>query len=346
MTSSRIESSRVESSRIDNFRQQSTAIDGNRNWRNWRWQLRHCVVDLPAGGRASSRAAEQFGFRVTPYYHALGLKHEAVRHQWLPDARELLGDGESDPFNETLLEKKSGVKGLVQRFDDRVLVRVTSRCAVICRHCTRKNPLGAGTCGSLENLDAAVEYVRSRPKVREVLLSGGDALMLEDAEIGGIVEAFASLPQVDAVRVGTRLPVVLPMRVTRPLAKILGRTKKVWVNTQFNHPAELTPESAAACGRLVDAGIPVSSQGVLLAGVNDDADVLCALFSGLQRMRVRPYYMFVCDRVAGTSHFRVDAQRARELEREVSARLGGLAVPRFVADRPGAKSKIPVGELS
>ena len=289
---------------------------------------------------------ERFGFRVTPYYHALGLRHEAVRRQWWPDARELEeGEGSGDPFGEAALEEASGVKGLVQRFDDRVLIRVTNQCAVVCRHCTRKGPLGAGTCGVLEDLDAAVAYVRARPKVREVLLSGGDALMLGDDEITRIVEAFAALPQLDAIRIGTRLPVVLPSRVTKKLTRMLGRTKKVWVNTQFNHPAELTPESVKACGLLVDAGIPVSSQGVLLKGVNDDADILTVLFSGLQRIRVRPYYMFLCDRVAGTGHFHVDAPRARELERAVRERLGGLAVPRFVADCPGAKYKTPVGEL-
>ena len=259
--------------------------------------------------------------------------------------RELDGEGSGDPFDEAEREREAGVKGVVQRFEDRVLIRVTSQCAVACRHCTRKGPLSNGTCGVLENVPAAVEYVRSRPNIREVLLSGGDALMLRDGEICNLVATFASLPHVDAVRIGTRLPVVLPSRITRSLARGLGQTKKVWVNTQFNHPAELTPQSAKACGRLVDAGIPVSSQGVLLRGVNDDADLLTALFSGLQRMRVRPYYMFMCDRVAGTSHFHVDAQRARELERAVAERLGGLAVPRFVADRPGAKCKTPVGEL-
>ena len=328
-SSIRIESSRHESIRIDNSRQPATAIDCHR-------------IFSPA----EQAAAERFGFRVTPYYHALGMVHEGVRKQWWPDARELEDGGLcGDPFHEMELERASGVKGVVQRFEDRVLIRVTSRCAVVCRHCTRKGPLGAGTCGVLEDLAAAVEYVKARPKVREVLLSGGDALMLGDDEICGIVARFADLSQVDAVRVGTRLPVVLPSRVTKKLAHRLGQTKKVWVNTQFNHPAELTPESATACGRLVDAGIPVSSQGVLLKGVNDDAEILVALFSGLQRIRVRPYYMFVCDRVACTGHFHVDACRARELEAAVGARLGGLAVPRFVADCPGAKCKTPVGLL-
>jgi len=295
---------------------------------------------------AERAAANRYGFRVTPYYRALGSLHEGVRRQFWPDARELEDGGlEPDPFGEAAREREAGVKGVVQRFEDRVLLRVTSQCAVACRHCTRKGPLAAGTCGVLEDVEAAKEHVRSRPKIREALLSGGDALMLGDGEICNLVATFAALPQIDAVRIGTRLPVVMPSRVTFKLARGLGQTKKVWVNTQFNHPAEITPESAKACGRLVDAGIPVSSQGVLLRGINDDVEILCALFSGLQRIRVRPYYMFLCDRVAGTSHFHVDARRARELERAVGERLGGLAVPRFVADRPGAKCKTGVGEL-
>ena len=291
-----------------------------------------------------SEVVERYGFRVTPYYHALGLLHEAIRRQYWPDARELEDDGLcADPFDEAKREHAAGVKGLVQRFEDRILIRVTSQCAVVCRHCTRKGPLSAGTCGVLEDLSAALDHIRARPKIREVLLSGGDALMLKDDEICNLVATFASLPQIDAIRVGTRLPVVMPSRVTQKLARRLGQTKKVWVNTQFNHPAEITPESAKACGRLVDAGVPVSSQGVLLKGINDDEEILTALFSGLQRIRVRPYYMFVCDRVAGTGHFQTGMRRARELEAAISARLGGLAVPRFVADFPGAKSKTPVG---
>ncbi len=299
---------------------------------------------LTEGERA---AVERFGMKVTPYYYCLGMVHEGVRRQWWPDEREVAGGvmGE-DPFGEEACEREAGVRGLVQRFEDRVLVRVSDQCGVVCRHCTRKGPLGRKACGVVDDLDGAVRYVRERPKVREVLLSGGDALMLADGVIERMVETFAGLAQVDAVRIGTRLPVVLPMRITRGLVRRLRRTGKVWLNTQFNHPAEVTDESAEACRRLVEAGIPVSSQGVLLKGVNDDEEVLVALFSRLQRIRVRPYYMFVCDQVAGTEHFHVSVQRARELEEAVAARLGGLAVPRFVADRAGAKSKTPVGDLT
>ena len=180
------------------------------------------------------------------------------------------------------------------------------------------------------------------PQVREVILSGGDPLLLSDAALLRLVRAFARLPQIDAIRIGTRVPVVLSMRITAALARALGRCGRVWVNTQFNHVREITPESAAACGRLVDAGIPVSNQSVLLRGVNDSVEEMVALCAGLQRIRVRPYYAFVCDPVAGTAHFHVGRQRARAIAAGVAARLGGLAVPRFVMDVAGAPGKVAV----
>jgi len=182
--------------------------------------------------------------------------------------------------------------------------------------------------------------------VREVILSGGDPLLENDAAVLRRVRAFAALAQLDAVRIGTRTPATLPMRITGALARALGASKKVWVNTQFNHASELTPDAAEACGRLVDAGIPVSNQAVLLKGVNDSVDALVRLCSGLQRIRVRPYYVFIGDPVAGTAHFRVSAKRAVELADALAQRVGGLAMPRFVADIPGAPAKTAVHDLA
>ena len=181
--------------------------------------------------------------------------------------------------------------------------------------------------------------------MRDVLLSGGDPLVLPDVEVMRFVRTFADLPQVDVVRLCTRAPCVNPARVTRELAELLGHCGKVWVNTQFNHPDEVTPAAVEACTNLVRAGLPVSCQTVLLAGVNDSADVLLDLFRALQRARVRPYYVFQCDPVAGISHFRVPLERAIEIERECAARIGGLGLPRFVADIPGADRKIPLAEV-
>ena len=224
-----------------------------------------------------------------------------------------------------------------------MLVVASDSCFANCRHCTRRNLLGRlEVVRSDEELSACVEYVKADPLIRDVLISGGDPLVLPDEEVVRFVNAFASLEQVDVVRVCTRAPCSNPLRVTRRLANLLGQSGKVWVNTQFNHASELTPEAREACRFLVRAGIPVSCQTVLLAGVNDDAETLLELFRALQRARVRPYYAFQCDPVKGTSHFRVPLEKARELARECAERIGGLGLPRFVADVPGATSKVPI----
>ena len=196
-----------------------------------------------------------------------------------------------------------------------------------------------------EELQTCVSYVQDHPLVRDVLISGGDPLVLPDEEVMRFVRAFAGLAQVDVVRLCTRAPCVNPSRVTRELARSLARCGKVWVNTQFNCAGEVTHEAAEACTNLVRAGVPVSCQTVLLAGVNDSADAMLDLFRALQRARVRPYYVFMCDPIAGISHFRVPLERAQEIERECAERIGGLGLPRFVADVPGAPRKIPISEL-
>ena len=288
----------------------------------------------------------RFPFVACAYARTLADGSDAFRRQVEPDVRELEDEEDfgPDPFDEE--GEASGCFGLKQRFPDRVLVMTSNACFMNCRHCTRKGLLRhAEVVRSDEELAACVAYVQEHPLVRDVLISGGDPLVLPDAEVMRFVRAFANLPQVDVVRLCTRAPCVNPARVTRDLAALLGRSGKVWVNTQFNHPDEVTPEAAEACANLVRAGLPVSCQTVLLAGVNDSADVLLDLFRALQRARVRPYYVFQCDPVAGVSHFRVPLGRAIAIERECAARIGGLGLPRFVADIPGAPRKIPLAEV-
>jgi len=315
----------------------------------WRDQLR-LALDAEALYRdgwidaASAAVAVRYPVRVTPYYLSLarrGDPQDPILRQCLPDVRELRDRAGfvDDPFHEK--GAAAFCPGVKRRFPDRVLVMANLSCAMACRHCTRKNLL-ADSRSVCSDIEGAVARIVAHPEIREVLISGGDPMMLSDTRLLAFVRAFARLEQIDAVRIGTRVPVVLPMRVTEELAHALGRFGKVWVNTQFNHPRELTAEAATACARLVDAGLPVSNQSVLLAGVNDDLETMVALCAGLQRMRVRPYYVFQCDPVAGTAHFRVPMTCARSLARGVAARLGGLAVPRFVADLPGAPSKRPV----
>lgn len=289
---------------------------------------------------------EKFPYVANAYSQALAERCPEFAKQVEPDVRELDEDDDygPDPFGEE--EEAAGCYGLKQRFPDRVLVMASDSCFMNCRHCTRKGLLRqAEIVRTDEELQSCIAYVQDHPLVRDVLISGGDPLVLPDEEVMRFVRAFAGLNQVDVVRLCTRAPCVNPARVTRALAALLGRSGKVWVNTQFNCAAEVTPEAAEACTNLVRSGIPVSCQTVLLAGVNDSADQMLDLFRALQRARVRPYYVFQCDPVAGISHFRVPLARAQEIERECAERIGGLGLPRFVADIPGSVRKMPIAEL-
>ena len=249
-----------------------------------------------------------------------------------------------DPFGE--LSTASKCHGLRQRFPDRVLVMAANSCFMNCRHCTRRGILGRSEIvDTPKRLAECVAYVRRHRKVRDVLLSGGDILTLSDAKVMEFVDAFAALPQIDIVRVCTRAPCVNPSRITPNLATLLARTKKVWVNTQFNCADELTPEAVKACALLIDKGIPVSCQSVLLKGVNDSTTQMLRLLKALSAARIRPYYVFMCDPVRGIGRFRVPVEKARKIELECAKAIGGLSMPRFVADIPSAPSKIPIADL-
>ncbi len=281
-----------------------------------------------------------------PYSERLASVCPGFAKQVEPDEREADEDDEfgPDPFDEE--GDCAACTGLKQRFPDRVLVMASDSCFMNCRHCTRKGLLAnADVVRTDEDLANCLTYVKERPEVRDVLISGGDPLVLPDDEVMRFVDAFAALPQIDVVRLCTRAPCVNPERITQSLASRLKESGKVWVNTQFNCAGEVTAEAAKACSLLVNAGIPVSCQTVLLAGVNDSADEMLALFRALQRVKVRPYYVFMCDPVGGIEHFRVPLERAREIEAECAARIGGLGLPRFVADVPGADRKMPISEF-
>ena len=250
-----------------------------------------------------------------------------------------------DPFGE-LSPKRGLPPGLKQRFPDRVLVMTTDRCFGACPHCTRKFILGkAPVVASDEDLRRCVAYVTRHPKVRDVLLSGGDVLTLSDDAVMRFVEAFAALPQVEVIRICTRAPVANPARVTDRLARRLAKSGKVWANVHVNTAAEART-AAAAAARLVTRGIPVSSQTVLLRGVNDTPQKMLALLRALSAARIRPYYVFQCDPVDGlVERFGVPLAKAKEIEAYCAERIGGLALPRFVADLPGSRRKTPLDLL-
>ncbi len=289
--------------------------------------------------------AARYPVRVPQYYLSLINPHDPndpIARMALPDIRELspCPSLARDPLEE---EEDMPVERLVHRYQDRALVIATTTCGMYCRFCTRKRLAGRGGGRiSTRNLEAVVSYLRAHPEVRDVIVSGGDPLTLNDSHLGQILAALRSVASIEILRVGTRMPAVLPMRITPSLVRTLTRYQPLFVNTHFNHPRELTPEAIEACGRLVDAGIPVGNQTVLLAGVNDRPEVLAELFRKLLATRVRPYYMFQCDLTEGVEHLRTPLARGIEIMESLRGRLSGLAIPTFVVDAPHGGGKIPL----
>ena len=330
------------------------------NWNDWHWQIRNSPadpdeladrLDIPPDAPARAemqRVCARYRCRATPYYLALidpNNPDDPIRKQCRPDIAELAdaGSHSRDPFEEISTDAPAGV---VHRYPDRVLLAAASVCAVYCRHCTRKNTLENLATVNGGNLKAALDYIRDRPVIREVLISGGDPLLLVTEMLDHLLTELRTIPHIEVIRIGTRVPVVLPMRIDAELGGMLRRHAPVWVNTQFNHPLELTAEAVAACRHLTEAGIPLSNQSVLLKGVNDDFPTMRELCAKLQCNLIRPYYVFVCDPIAGIEHFRASVETGIRLEKELREALGGLAVPRFVADIPGEKYKTPLAQLA
>ena len=235
------------------------------------------------------------------------------------------------------------VPGLVHAYPEKVLFLVNDFCAAYCRYCTRSRMVGAGeTPADRSRWERALDYIRARPAIRDVLLSGGDPLVLSDARLEWLVKRLNDIPHVEMIRIGTKIPAVLPQRVTAGLTDLLVRHRPVWMSLHFTHPAELTAEVAAACGRLAGAGVPLAGQTVLLAGVNDDAGTLRRLFNGLLGLRVKPYYLHQCDAVAGSSHFKTTVDRGRGLVRGLHGRMTGYGIPHYMVDAPGGGGKVPL----
>lgn len=325
------------------------------DWQDWHWQVAHRITTLeelkniikltPEEEHGMKNCLDQLRMAITPYYASL-MDPESpncpVRKQAIPVSWELeeASCDMEDPLHEDV---DSPTPGLTHRYPDRVLFLVTDQCAMYCRHCTRRRI--AGTTDKprpREELDSAIKYIENTPVIRDVLISGGDAFLLDDEILDFVLSRLRRIPHVEVIRFGTRTPVVLPQRITPELCTMLKKYHPIWVNTHFNHPKEITRESVAACERLANAGIPLGNQTVLLKGVNDCPFIIKKLVHQLVKMRVRPYYLYQCDLSAGLEHFRTSVAKGIEIIELLRGHTSGFAVPTYVIDAPGGGGKIPV----
>ena len=324
-------------------------------WNDWKWQVRNRVSDVETLSQIINLTEQEkqdinevlkkFRMGITPYYASLmdpDDPHCPVRMQAVPTIAEthISGADMEDPLHE---DADSPVPGLTHRYPDRVLFLITDQCSMYCRHCTRRRFAGQkDSPASMERIDASIEYIRNTPQVRDVLLSGGDALLIGDDRLEYIISKLREIPHVEIIRIGSRVPVVMPQRITDDLVNMLKKYHPIWLNTHFNHPKEITPESMEACRKLADAGIPLGNQSVLLRGVNDCPHIMKDLVHGLVKMRVRPYYIYQCDLSMGIEHFRTKVSKGIEIIEALRGHTSGYAVPTFVVDAPGGGGKIPV----
>ena len=325
------------------------------DWNNWQWQVRNSFTSLDqlnsflglSDQESNSRASgKNLPVRITPYYASLLDPDNALqplRRTVVPVALELnISPGEvEDPLSET---HDSPVPLIVHRYPDRVLFLVTNFCSAFCRYCTRTHMVARQdkVHSSQAEWDKAIEYIREHTEVRDVLLSGGDPLTLSDSRIEYLLDKLHRIPHVEIIRIGTKVPVVMPQRITRDLVKMLKKYHPLFLSIHFTHPDEITPEVMDACNRLADAGIPLGSQTVLLKGINDDAAVFKKLTHELLKIRVKPYYLYQCDPIPGSAHFRTPLESGLEIIRNLRGYTSGYAIPHFVIDAPGGGGKIPL----
>lgn len=315
---------------------------------DWRWLLTHGVNSSAAsaqryGGDAEKlvQAERDFPVRINAYYQSLiASGDDPIGRQVVPTTEELADPGGTeDPLGE---DSDMPVPHLVHRYPDRVLFLVTYQCAVYCRFCTRKRTVGKLPTPTEAAMLRCVEYIRQRKEIRDVIVSGGDPFTLSDERLGKILGWLRAIPHVEILRVDTRIPCVLLQRVTESLCQELAKHHPVYVNTHFNHPREVTPQAKEACERLSNHGIPVGNQAVLLKGINDDPLVMRELMQKLLAIRVKPYYLYQCDPVSGTEHFRTSIQKGLEIMAELRGHTSGMAVPTYVIDAPGGGGKVPL----
>jgi len=326
-----------------------------KDWQDWRWQLKNNirsiealekVIKLTDGERENlKKCLKKFTMEITPYYAVLMDRDDPdcpVRMQSVPRLTELVDHCSDlrDPLHEDV---DSPVPGLTHRYPDRVLLLVTNICSMNCRHCTRRRLVGHTDVDMPEeNIQKAVDYIKKTPVVRDVLISGGDPLVLPDDKLESIIKRIRAIDHVEIIRLGTRMPVVMPQRITDELVDMLKKYHPIYLNTHFNHPFEITSEAASACDKLSNAGIPLGNQSVLLRGINDDPVVMKKLVHKLLSIRVKPYYIYQCDLSLGISHFRTSGSKGIEIIESLRGHTTGMAVPTYVVDAPGGGGKIPV----
>ncbi len=327
----------------------------DQDWNNWYWQFSNRIRTMEGLERLFNLSDEEkkalilsdgkLPLAVTPYYASLidpENPEQPLRRTVIPIPQEFsLNEGESeDPLGE---ESCCRAPGLFHRYPDRVLFLATNICSVNCRYCTRSRVVGDGGAGFCRSdWDKALTYISAHPEVRDVLISGGDPLTLPESSLEYLLSRLRTIPHVEIIRIGTKVPMVLPQRITTSLIKVLKKYHPLWISIHCTHSDEITPESSEACRRLADAGIPLGSQTVLLKGVNNQVKTLTSLFQNLMKIRVKPYYLYQCDPIAGSDHFRTTVQEGVELIRGIRGFTSGYAVPHYVIDAPGGGGKIPI----
>jgi len=328
------------------------------DWEDWHWQIKNriCAKDTlaqiinlsPDEEKGIDKAKGRLSMAITPYWGTLLDPDDPtcpIRRQAVPVVQELIVSPHEmiDPCAE---DRDSPAPHLVHRYPDRVLLLATDHCAMYCRHCTRRRLVGdheEKSSDSPDRFDAAIDYIKADRKIRDVLISGGDPLTLEDEELDGLLGKIRSISHVEFLRLGTRVPVSLPQRITENLVNIMKKYSPLWVSIHFNHPKEITKRAKLACDMLSEAGIPLGSQSVLLKGINDRPYIMKKLVHELLQIRVRPYYIYQCDPVRGTQHFRTPVAAGINIMEKLRGHTSGYAVPTYVIDGPGGGGKIPVG---
>lgn len=348
-------SRRSEDEKIKYFRRTFFPLTTVKEWNDWHWQVANRIhrieqlnkfLTLAEDERlVLSRPGLKLPMAISPYYMSL-LDRDDVAHPLrravIPTTHELIQRPEEkeDPLGE---ESQSPVRGLVHRYPDRVLFLVHDLCATYCRYCTRSRVVGRGLLKpEKKRFELMLEYIRQVPSIRDVLISGGDPLLLSDERLEWLLSQLRKISHVEIIRIGTKVPVVLPQRITSKLVKMLKRYHPLWISIHFTHPEECTPEVSKACEKLADAGIPLGSQTVLLRHINDNVETMKKLMHSLLQMRVRPYYLYQCDPIPGSFHFRTSVQKGIEIIKGLRGFTSGYAIPTYVIDAPGGGGKVPI----